>query len=159
MDPSAAVDLFPVTRAGAVSRDRAARRSRRRAGNRGRVSLGGWYFPARGRRGAVLVCNGNGGDRSLRAELALALNRMGLSVLLFDYRGYGGNPGMPSEGGLTADARAALDWLGAQPFVTGRHINRLNVVAQPLSALRTKVKSPVIVPGDTNARQTLWSPQ
>ena len=86
------------------------------------MSLGGWYFPARGRRGAVLVCNGNAGDRSLRAELALALNRMGLSVLLFDYRGYGGNPGKPSEGGLTADARAALDWLGAQPDVDSQRI-------------------------------------
>ncbi len=88
----------------------------------GGMSLGGWYFPARGRVGAVLVCNGNGGDRSLRAELALALNRMGLSVLLFDYRGYGGNPGKPSEGGLTADARAALDWLGAQPDVDSQRI-------------------------------------
>jgi len=88
----------------------------------GGMSLGGWYFPARGRGGAVLVCNGNAGDRSLRAELALALNRMGLSVLLFDYRGYGGNPGKPSEGGLTADARAALDWLGAQPDVDSQRI-------------------------------------
>ena len=86
------------------------------------MSLGGWYLPARGRGGAVLVCNGNGGDRSLRAGLALALNRMGLSVLLFDYRGYGGNPGKPSEGGLTADARAALDWLGAQPDVDPQRI-------------------------------------
>ena len=38
-------------------------------------------------------------------------------------------------------------------------VNHLNVVVRPLAALRTKVKSPVIVPGDTNARQTLWCPQ
>jgi uncharacterized protein len=38
-------------------------------------------------------------------------------VLLFDYRGYGGNPGSPSEKGLAADARAALAWLVAQPEV------------------------------------------
>ena len=42
---------------------------------------------------------------------------MGLSVLLFDYRGYGGNPGRPSEDGLAADARAAQAWLAAQPDV------------------------------------------
>ena len=82
------------------------------------IRLGAWFFPAHRRRGpAVLVCNGNAGDRSVRAPLAAALNRMGLSVLLFDYRGYGGNPGRPSEDGLAADARAAQAWLAAQPEV------------------------------------------
>jgi pimeloyl-ACP methyl ester carboxylesterase len=66
---------------------------------------------------AVLICNGNGGNRSLRAPLAAALARMGLAVLLFDYRGYGGNPGHPTEAGLAADARAALDYLLARPEV------------------------------------------
>lgn len=68
------------------------------------------------------MCNGNGGDRSTRAALAVALNRMGLSVLLFDYRGYGGNPGRPSEEGLAADARAAQAWLAAQPEVDPQRI-------------------------------------
>jgi uncharacterized protein len=84
------------------------------------IRLGAWYFP--GRRGAVLVCNGNAGDRSMRAALAVALNRMGLSVLLFDYRGYGGNPGRPSEEGLAADARAAQAWLAAQREVDSDRI-------------------------------------
>ena len=66
---------------------------------------------------AVLVCNGNGGDRSMRAALAAAFSRMGLAVLLFDYRGYGGNPGTPSEAGLAADARAALAYLEGRPDV------------------------------------------
>jgi uncharacterized protein len=78
--------------------------------------LGAWYFPAGSERApAVLVCNGNGGDRSMRGALAVALHRMGLSVLLFDYRGYGGNPGRPSEDGLAADALAAQTWLAGQP--------------------------------------------
>jgi fermentation-respiration switch protein FrsA (DUF1100 family) len=79
------------------------------------IRLGAWYFPAG--RPAVLVCNGNGGDRSMRAPLAAALNRLGYSALLFDYRGYGGNPGSPTEDGLAADARAARAWLDAQPDV------------------------------------------
>jgi fermentation-respiration switch protein FrsA (DUF1100 family) len=79
--------------------------------------LGAWYFPVAGGGPAVLVCNGNGGDRSMRVELAAALNRLGHSVLLFDYRGYGGNRGRPSEDGLAADARAAQAWLAAQPGV------------------------------------------
>ena len=61
------------------------------------IRLGAWFFPVPGGPGpAVLVCNGNAGDRSMRAPLAAALFRAGLSVLLFDYRGYGGNPGRPS---------------------------------------------------------------
>lgn len=79
------------------------------------ISLGAWFFPAG--RSAVVVFNGNAGDRSLRADLAVALNRAGLSVLLFDYRGYGGNPGRPTEEGLASDARAAQAWLSAQPGV------------------------------------------
>jgi fermentation-respiration switch protein FrsA (DUF1100 family) len=67
----------------------------------------------------VLVANGNAGDRSLRAPLADALADRGLAVLLFDYRGYGGNPGTPSERGLSRDVRAAhrflVDEIGARP--------------------------------------------
>lgn len=75
------------------------------------------YFPVAGNRPAVLLCHGNGGDRAGRVDLAAALNRMGLSVLLLEYRGYGGNPGRPTEDGLAADARAGQAWLAAQPDV------------------------------------------
>jgi fermentation-respiration switch protein FrsA (DUF1100 family) len=82
------------------------------------IRLGAWFLSAGADRGpAVLICNGNAGDRSIRAPLAAALSRAGLSVLLFDYRGYGGNRGRPSEDGLAADARAARAWLAAQPEV------------------------------------------
>ncbi len=40
--------------------------------------------------------------------------------MLAGYRGYGGNPGSPTEDGLYADARASLDWLAARGFVEGR---------------------------------------
>jgi fermentation-respiration switch protein FrsA (DUF1100 family) len=90
------------------------------------LRLGGWFLPGAGpgRPGpAVLVCNGNGGNRSLRAPLAAALSRMGLAVLLFDYRGYGANPGHPTEAGLAADAGAALAYLAGRPEVDpGRRV-------------------------------------
>jgi uncharacterized protein len=75
--------------------------------------LGAWFVPARGpeRRMTVLVANGNAGDRVGRAPLAVALAERGFGVLLFDYRGYGGNPGSPSETGLALDARAAYKYL------------------------------------------------
>jgi fermentation-respiration switch protein FrsA (DUF1100 family) len=66
---------------------------------------------------AVLICNGNAGDRSHRLPLAVALTERGFAVLVFDYRGYAGNPGSPSEDGLRADARAAAEALAARPDV------------------------------------------
>ena len=72
------------------------------------LRLGAWFVPGRDPGApAVLVANGNGGHRGLRAPLAAALAGRGLAVLLFDYRGYGGNPGSPSEQGLARDVRAA----------------------------------------------------
>jgi fermentation-respiration switch protein FrsA (DUF1100 family) len=77
------------------------------------LTLGAWYVPPTGRDlgFSVLVANGNGGDRSHRTELAAALRAEGFSVLLFDYRGYGGNPGAPSQEGLALDVRAARAYL------------------------------------------------
>src|SRR5688572_20380509 len=79
------------------------------------LRLAGWLAPPTGpepdRRMAVLVANGNGGDRSHRVPLADALREQGFTVLLFDYRGYGGNPGSPSEEGLFKDIRAAFAYL------------------------------------------------
>jgi uncharacterized protein len=86
-----------------------------------RLELGAWFVPASGadRGVTVLVANGNAGNRSMRAPLAAALARAGLSVLLFDYRGFGGNPGTPTEEGLARDARAAhrflIDDAGIRP--------------------------------------------
>lgn len=57
----------------------------------------------------VIVFNGNAGNRAYRAPLARALASRGMAVLLFDYRGFGGSSGAPTEGGLRADARAARD--------------------------------------------------
>ena len=77
------------------------------------LRLGGWFVPAEvpSRGIAVLVANGNAGNRAGRAPLARALAQQGLAVLLFDYRGYGGNPGSPSERGLARDVRAAYRFL------------------------------------------------
>ena len=91
------------------------------------LRLGGWFVPAVGTgmgtaRVSVLVCNGNAGNRSYRAPLAAALARAGFSVLLFDYRGYGGNPGHPSEHRLLADARAARAYLASRADVDPERI-------------------------------------
>lgn len=74
------------------------------------LELGAWFVPAAipvDTGMAVLIAPGNGGNRAGRAGFAEQLSRRGLAVLLMDYRGYGGNPGTPSEDGLAADADAA----------------------------------------------------
>ena len=86
------------------------------------LRLGAWFLPATDgsmleRGPAVLVFNGNAGNRSHRLPLAVALAARGYAVLLFDYRGYAGNAGSPSEEGLLADARAAVDALAARAEV------------------------------------------
>jgi len=77
------------------------------------VALAGWLIPAVDSSSGftAIVFNGNGGNRAYRAPLAAALARHGITTLLFDYRGYGGNPGSPTEAGLALDARAALDYV------------------------------------------------
>lgn len=73
------------------------------------LDLAAWFLPAGGPTldVTVLVANGNAGNRADRAELARRLAAAGLAVLLFDYRGYGGNAGRPTERGLALDVRAA----------------------------------------------------
>ena len=76
------------------------------------LRLSGWLFTGDAKeQSTVIVFHGNAGNRAHRIPLAVALRRLGLHVLLFDYRGYGGNPGSPTEQGLQADARGAREFL------------------------------------------------
>jgi uncharacterized protein len=77
------------------------------------LRLGAWFVvpPGSPPTAGVLMANGNAGNRSLRAPLARVLAERGFAVLLFDYRGFGGNPGKPTENGLALDARAAYEYL------------------------------------------------
>ncbi len=54
----------------------------------------------------VIVFPGNAGNRAGRVPLGNQLANAGYDVVLGEYRGYGGNPGTPSEDGLIADAVA-----------------------------------------------------
>jgi pimeloyl-ACP methyl ester carboxylesterase len=80
------------------------------------LELGAWLVRPRSDDLGVtlLVTPGNGGSRLGRAALAEVLSAKGITVLLLDYRGYGGNPGSPTEEGLLRDARAGLTYLREQ---------------------------------------------
>lgn len=84
------------------------------------LTLGAWDVPpsgGRAPRAVVLVFNGNAGNRTYRAPIARRLSLAGYRTVLVDYRGYGGNPGRPSEEGLIADARAARRAVESDPGV------------------------------------------
>lgn len=65
-------------------------------------------------RGAVIYCHGNAESMATRAWIARRVARLGLDILLFDYRGYGLSEGRPSEEGLARDARAAWRYVVGQ---------------------------------------------
>lgn len=88
------------------------------------LRLHGWFVAAPGPspRATILVFNGNAGNRAHRGSLAEAFRRHGFQVLLTDYRGYGGNPGIPTESGLAEDSRAARRYLASRPDVDASRI-------------------------------------
>ncbi len=89
------------------------------------LRLGAWLVTPHGpgRGAAVLIAPGNAGSRIDRVPLARALAGVGFTALLMDYRGYGGNPGEPSQSGIARDVRAAREYLAAKTgFASDRTI-------------------------------------
>src|SRR6516164_3152191 len=84
------------------------------------LSLLSWYLPAQPGRPVIAYFHGNGGHVGYRAERLLRFAREGFGVLMVEYRGYGGNPGTPSETGFYADGRAALAILDREGVAPSR---------------------------------------
>lgn len=85
--------------------------------------LHAWYCPAKNPRAVVLFAHGNAGNIADRAELIHTWNKqLGVTVLAFDYRGYGRSEGEPTEAGLVDDARVARDWLAERVGLSKHNI-------------------------------------
>ena len=84
------------------------------------LSLLSWYLPGRPGRPIIVYLHGNGGHIGYRAERLLRFAREGYGVLMAEYRGYGSNPGTPSEAGFYADGRAALAFLDREGVAPSR---------------------------------------
>ena len=83
------------------------------------LSLLAWFMPPADKNGKILVFyHGNAGHIGHRAVKARYFIERGYGVFFAEYRGFGGNPGSPTEEGLYKDARAALKWLEAQGYLT-----------------------------------------
>jgi len=72
--------------------------------------LAGWLSAADGPL-TLVVFHGNAGNISHRLDKLRLFRGLGLSVLLFDYRGYGRSEGSPTESGTYLDGLAAVDFL------------------------------------------------
>jgi fermentation-respiration switch protein FrsA (DUF1100 family) len=103
------------------------------------LRLHAWYLPRPGAQRVLLFFHGNAGNLSHRRTSLEIFHRLGLAVLILDYRGYGLSEGRPSEAGLYLDAAAAWDHLigtrGVAPgdiVIFGRSLG--GVVAAHLAA-------------------------
>lgn len=75
------------------------------------VRLCGWFIHSEQSKNVVLFCHGNAGNISDRLDTISIFNQLGLSIFIFDYRGYGKSEGKPDEKGTYADAEAAMKWI------------------------------------------------
>lgn len=72
------------------------------------VKIHGWYCPHVNPQAVVLYAHGNAGNLSHRAAMIEQLvEQHQVSVMIFDYRGYGRSEGKPTAAGALNDARAA----------------------------------------------------
>jgi uncharacterized protein len=86
------------------------------------VRLHGWFIPVPEPRGVLLFFHGNAGNISHRMESIRIFRRLGLSVFIIDYRGYGQSGGRPGEAGIRKDARAAWAYLRESRRIPARDI-------------------------------------
>ena len=77
------------------------------------VHISAWHVAAKDGKPVILYFHGNGGSLHYRVERFKRLTADGIGLVALEYRGYGGNPGSPSERGFIADAEAAYAFAAA----------------------------------------------
>lgn len=131
------------------------------------LELNAWYVPPpRTDRPVLLYLHGNAGTLADRAARLRHFIAAGFGCLLVDYRGFGGNPGTPTEAGLFMDGLAGLNWLRAEGIAE----NRIVIYGESLgTAVAVKLASesavaavildaPLTSVPDVAARQYPWLP-
>jgi uncharacterized protein len=111
------------------------------------LDLLAWYRPAGAGRATILYLHGNAGHIGYRGRRVRPFLDRGFGVLLLEYRGFGGNPGRPTEAGLMSDARAAWAFLhgagvrAAETVLYGESLG--SAVAVAIAAEQASVGQPV----------------
>ncbi len=86
------------------------------------VHLDGWLVPSPEERAVVAFFHGNAGNIGHRLDTLRLFHELGLSVLIFDYRGYGRSEGEPSEVGFYRDGEAVWRYLRRDRGVAAERI-------------------------------------
>ena len=108
--------------------------------------VGGWYAPPRTPgKATVVFFHGNSGTIGSRAFKARALLDAGYGVFMVEYRGYGGNPGSPTEKGLYADGHAALRWLINRGVLASRLVLYGESLGAGVAMEMTRMIQPMLV--------------
>ena len=86
------------------------------------TNLHGWFLSHPKSQAVVLYAHGNAGNIADRIQIMRKIYDQEVSIMFFDYRGYGKSEGRPNENGLKADARAARAWLAKKTGIKEEEI-------------------------------------
>lgn len=117
------------------------------------LSLRALYKRAIGDLPTIIFFHGNGDSLAGAIKATELLAASGYGLLLPEYRGYGGNPGSPSEVGLYRDGEAALRWLNGEGVGADRVVlvgNSLGSGVATELATRHAVAGLVLISGFTS---------
>jgi fermentation-respiration switch protein FrsA (DUF1100 family) len=116
------------------------------------MTLRGWFMPAKNRPEgagpgpAVLHCHGNEGDIAAHASTSAYITQAGVSIFLFDYRGFGrSTPAtMLTRDDLLTDAEAAYAYLRTRKDVDPARIGVFGYSLGGTYALELAAKHPEV---------------
>jgi pimeloyl-ACP methyl ester carboxylesterase len=120
------------------------------------VTLGASLFPADAHSPLIILFHGNGELASDYEGIAPAYNRLGVTLLVVDYRGYGFSAGKPTAASLLHDARVVyhdapallrdLELDCSRVFIMGRSLGSAAAI-EVASRVRHKLRGLIIESG------------
>lgn len=76
------------------------------------VKLHAWYFKAKDPNAPTMIWyHGNAGNLTDRADMCVEFAKRGISVFVFDYRGFGRSEGRATESGIFRDSIAVYEYV------------------------------------------------
>lgn len=104
-----------------------------------------WYLPALQERGVVLLSTGAAGTMPCYLFISRILVANGWSVILYDYRGFGGSSGTPQVFALSADLEAVLDW--ALEFTGREEVSLMGISLGTIPSVAVASRRPEVING------------